>query len=999
MQQRLIKQQTLLRTISSTFLACTLASSIILTPQLFIIASANNTTTNTTETKQTNSKIPVKPLAQLPHRNVKGITEVTLPTGQMLYIQEDHSMPIVTIDTWVSTGSVNETAENNGVSHFLEHLLFKGTERFKQGDIDRLIESKGSTFNAATSDDFTHYYITTSSEFFKESLDIHADMLLNSLIPEDELKLERKVVQEEINRANDKPFRNLFITVAEAIYKNHGYALDTLGPKSNIANIPRQSIMDYYHYWYQPKHLKTVIVGDVNPNEVVMLMQQHFSHSVSPLSTDSSYTPPSPTTIKTLPQQQITIIEDPNVSQCYIGIAFLAPSIDQRKEAAALDVAIQAIGSGKSSPLYKTMKQDLHLVSSVSAGNWTQKYGGLAYVLAETPPEKLEEAQATLFKTLNSLKKTGINSDDLEKTKTQTIKDFIFLNETTDGIASSVGYNIAIGTLEDYTDYVDWIQAISKEQADSSLKTYLDMSHAVVVQVVPKGHYASIDDAKKQISLHLNPPLQTQVEGIIADSEQNGDALRKQAKELLADIIENGSINTKTVGSETATSYKAPKPDIEKDVLNNGITLITKQRKNSDTVAIKVFVKGGKSVEKVPGTATLLSALLKKGTLARTVEDINTELESRGMSLSVSAGNDYILVSGHCISDDFGELFLILQDVLSQPIFDETEFAKAKEDLKNSIKASHDEPASIALENATTNLYPWHPYGNVGSRVEKHLDLLTQDTIAEYFDTYFIPEQMVVSVVGDVDSNTVKSYLEAALPNVINERSNLNGETLSWPDVPPLQTEKTIEFSKAKQSATWIAQSWLGPDADSKDYAAFKVLNSLLGTGMSSRLFAHLREKQGLAYSIASALPTTKEDMRFTLYAGTAPQNEAKILEGFKQEIDTLKTKLVDEQELKEAKDKLSGAFALAHETNANQAFYLGFYETLGMNGKGYTFDAAYHNWIQSITPEDIQRVAQKYLSQPAILSIVAPEKKPVEIAPSPSKKEPKPTTEATKTN
>ncbi len=911
------------------------------------------------------------PLTDLSVRQVKGISEITLPTGQMLYIKEDHSMPIVTIDTWVSTGSVNETPDNNGVSHFLEHLLFKGTKRFQQGQIDRLIESKGATFNAATSDDFTHYYITISSAFFKEALDIHADMLLNSVIPEKELTPERKVVQEEINRAADKPYRNLFIAISETLFKNHGYAQDTLGPKSNIANIPREKILDYYHYWYQPQHLKTVIIGDVDTNEAVALMQKHFAASKSGIkqaneTSTVTYQPPSPDIVTTPPAQQIKIIEDPNISQAYVGLAFLAPSIDNRKQATALDVAMQTIGSGKSSPLYQTLKQEMNIVTSVSAGNWTQKYGGLAYVLAEVPPEKLNDAQDALLSTLHQLKKAGLKPEDLDKTKTQTIKDFIFLNESTDGIAGSIGYNVAIGGLEDYTHYVDWIQDVTKAEADDALNQWLNYDNAVVVQVVPKDHYASVDAGKKQTLMALNNSTkatdmatktnEAEAQGIkksttnLLTTENNIEEVLPEAKAILKNLIEQGGSDQQsklitadknsveqqtetlvtndeiTSDSEASENIDAASTNgINKKVLGNGMTLITKARRDSDTVALKIFIRGGKSAETIPGTATLLSTLLKKGTLARTVEDINTELESRGMSLSVSAANDYIMVSGHAVQEDFGELFLILQDVLSQPIFDETEFAKAKEDLKNAIKASHDEPSSIAIENATLNLYPMHPYGNVGKRVEAHLELITQDTVAEYFDTYVIPEQMVISAVGDFDPAVLENYLEAAFPFVINERSEITGEKMVWPEVPELTEQKTIEESKAKQSATWIAQSWLGPDADSEDYAAFKVLNSLVGTGMSSRLFVNLREKEGLAYSIASALPSTKENMRFMLYAGTAPENEAKILAGFQKEIDRLKTELVEPQELKEAKDKLSGAFALAHETNAKQAYYLAF--------------------------------------------------------------------------
>jgi len=973
--------------------------------------------------QNTSPFVALKPKAALPTtptiRTVKGISEVTLPSGQMLYIKEDHSNPIVTIDTWVTTGSVNETANINGVSHFLEHLLFKGTDRFQQGEIDRLIESKGATFNAATSDDFTHYYITLSSQFFKEALDIHADMLLHSIVPEAELTPERKVVQEEINRAEDKPQRNLLRTISEALFNGHGYALDTLGPKSVIASIPRQNILNYYHYWYQPEHLKTVIVGDVDTQQAIELVQRYFDPKSAPGTATSAsettatpYVAPIQTVVSDPPQLMTKIIEDPNVSQCYLALAFLGPNIDNRAQSTALDVGMQAIGSGKSSPLYQKLKEELNLVTSVSAGNWTQKYAGLVYIMAEVSPEKLPQAQTTLLQTLQDLKQSGITPKALEKTKTQTIKDFIFLNESTDGIASSVGYNVAIGTLEDYAHYVDWIQQVTLEQANASLKQYLDFNQAVLVEVVPQGYYktqyATTADAEAALTQTLTTLAASEGNTTIATNtlsdfplQADNEANPWQANSQNPLATESTTSSTEAVANtptvtEDLTVAKAPTPTINKTTLPNGMTLITKQRPDSETVALKIFIKGGKMAETVPGTSSLLSYLLKKGTLARTVEEINTELESKGMALSVSSANDYVMVSGYSVSDDLGELFLILQDVLNHPTFAPEELAKAKEQMKNVILSSHDEPATIAVENATLNLYPWHPYGNVGQRVMDHLDLITQDTISTYFNTYFIPERMVVSAVGNFDPTILASYLSAAFPGSLNQRSTLAGQPTVWPDVQAIAAPKTVEESKAKQAATWIAKGWLGPDAASPDYAAFKVLNSLLGTGMSSRLFVDLREKQGLAYAIASELPTTHGDMSFMLHVGTAPENEARILKGFDFEVNRLKSELVDPQELQEAKDKLSGAFALAHETNDNQAFYLGFYETLGMGGKGYTFDATYHDWIQSIAPADIQRVAKQYLSSPAVLSIVAPEKpgkKPTKPKPEPIQPTNDPTT------
>ncbi len=867
--------------------------------------------------------------------NDRGIYQIQLPSGQRLYIKEAHDQPIVTIDTWVATGSVNETENTNGVSHFLEHLLFKGTDRFQVGEIDRLIESKGGNFNAATSDDFTHYYITTATPFFKEALDLHANMLLQATIPAEELKRERKVVQEEINRANDNPKRRLLVSLSELLFKGHGYTYDTLGPKELIGSVPRERILNYYHYWYQPKNFQTVIVGDVNTADVVELVKKAFPASDFPPVTQGThaYIPPKNDRVPALTEVKTRVIEDPNVSQAYLALAFIGPNVEDKKDTYALDTAMMALGTGQSSRLYRRLKEETNLVKSISAGNWTQKYAGLVYVLAELKPENLDEAKQAVFDTLNRLKQTGITLEELEKSKTQTIKDFVFLNETTDGVASSIGYNVIIGDLSDYTDYVPNLQKVTLTDAKKALNRYLTLDRAVLVEVVPEGTFTSLSEEEARLK-----------------------------QQLLA------AANPNTHFQPTANSMSAPK--VTKEVLPNGMTLISKPRKESETVALRIFIRGGKAGETLPGTSQLLTQLLKKGTLARNTEAINRELESRGMNLSISNHDDYIEISADAVYEDLGELFLVLQDIMRHPTFPTDEITKAKEHLALSIQSSRDQPASVAMENLNLALYPYHPYGNIGRRVESHLKLIDAPAIQAYFDDYFVPTNMVVSAVGQFQPEVLKNYLLSAFPETLNKDSSLVKDPMETPVVPPLKEDVIIRDGKSKQSATWIAQGWLGTEATSEDYATLKVINSLLGSGLSSRLFVNLREKQGLAYVVSSSLPSVKDKSRFVLYIGTDPKNQKKVIQEFQREINSLKDTPVPEKELQEAKNKLSGGFALAHETNSNQSFYLGFYELMGM---GYEFDQCYPEHIQKVTAADVQQVAQKYFSQPMVLSIVAP--------------------------
>lgn len=197
-----------------------------------------------------------------------------LDNGQTVIIKEVHDNPIVTIDTWIKTGSINENDKNNGVAHFLEHLFFKGTTKHPTGEFDRILESKGAQTNAATSKDFTHYYITLPSKYFETAIDLHADMLMNPLIPRKELEKERKVVIEEIAKTNDNPENKLYENMVQSFYINHPYKRKVIGKKEIIENISREEIFNFYNSWYNPSNMITVVVGDIDTTQALDLIKE-----------------------------------------------------------------------------------------------------------------------------------------------------------------------------------------------------------------------------------------------------------------------------------------------------------------------------------------------------------------------------------------------------------------------------------------------------------------------------------------------------------------------------------------------------------------------------------------------------------------------------------------------------------------------------------------------------------------------------------------------------
>ena len=310
-----------------------------------------------------------------------------LDNGQTVVIQEVKSNPIVTIDTWIKTGSINENDENNGVSHFLEHLFFKGSTNHAPGEFDKILETKGAITNAATSKDFTHYYVTIPSKDFDLALEMHSDMLLHPLVPRKELEKERKVVIEEIMKDANSPNTLVYDNLVNMLYSDHPYKRKVIGKADIISSIHRDEIMGYYNKYYNPSNMVTVIVGDVDANSAIEKVKSDFN---------SEYKKP----IKNVyPKEKILTAQQKKVAYFdtqsgYMLIGFRGTKIDD-KDSYALDVLSTILGDGRSSVFYRNIKENKQLANTIGAANTGFKDDGIFYISTTFDPEKCEKLQET----------------------------------------------------------------------------------------------------------------------------------------------------------------------------------------------------------------------------------------------------------------------------------------------------------------------------------------------------------------------------------------------------------------------------------------------------------------------------------------------------------------------------------------------------------------------------------------------------------------------------
>lgn len=841
-----------------------------------------------------------------------------LKNGQTVVIEEIHNNPIVTVDTWVKTGSINENNINNGVAHFLEHLSFKGTTHYKAGDFERILDAKGAVYNAETSKDYTHFYITSASDYINTIIKLNADMLMNITIPEDQLAQERKVVIEEINRSLDNPGRILYNNLNSLLFKTHPYKYETIGTEQIISSIPRSEIMNFHKKWYIPSNMITVVVGDVNSQKVLNQLEKEFSAPKNPQKLVSSYTA-EPNLNKSAEK-----ITRGNYNTGYMMIGFKGVNYKNKKESYALDLASSILGDGTSSRLYQHIKEDKKLADSIDAGHMSMRDDSIFYVSANFDEKNLPALRSAIKDELNALAQKPVTEQELCRAKNMFKRSFEYANESTENIANQIGYVYTLGgNISDYKNYINEINKITAPEIQKAVQKYIKDDQMAVSIILPNtntvGETPSADSSIKQV----------------------------------ADI-------------------KPLKPDVHKNLkryrLTNGMTLIIDKNTSNDIIGTSIYAKGGNFIEKKAGTSDLMASTLIRGTKNRTFKQLSLEMNSNGIIISPNASDDYFNIEMKSTKADYNKAFELISDIILNPTFNPADIDINKQDILQGIKQSRDRPQSIALEEFNIAMYPNHPYGRTGRIIESSIPTVTREDIIDYYNQIFTPQNMIIAVSGNVDEKDIIAKFSSLLNCKKGEKID-NTKLLN----PYKPLDKNIEIKTPKDVATaWLVMGWPTDGMyNSKDYATLNIINGILGKGMSSRLFKDLREKQGLAYEVSSSYPIKLDKSYFLMYIGTNNQNLSHVKKGFLEEINTLKTQPVSKKELDEVKQKLLGYFILAQETNLDKASRLGWFE---LSDRGYDYADKYKTLINSVTAEDIINTANKYFNKPYIISVIGRE-------------------------
>lgn len=833
-----------------------------------------------------------------------------LENGQTVVVQEVRNNPIVTIDTWIKTGSIDEDNSNNGVAHFLEHLFFKGTKNLQPGEFDKILETKGAITNAATSKDFTHYYITIPSKDFDLAMELHGDMIMHPLIPRNEMEKERKVVLEEINKDLKSPTRIMQENLNSMMYTNHPYKRKVIGRSDVIETITRDQVLNFYNTNYSPSNMITIIVGDVNPEHAVERVKEIFN-SETKKQTKNIYQKEAPLTKQ---QKKVEYIK---TESGYMIIGFRGTPIDD-KDAYALDVLATILGDGRSSVLNQVLREKKRLAFSVDAGNATMRDDGIFYINANFEPEKCKQVQDTIFEEIKKIQSKGVTDEQLNLAKNIIERTTHYSRESITNIATEIGYTMALtNDIKFYDSYLDKIKCVSKEDVKKVAEKYLGINKSAVSIILPES-----------------------------------------AKDIpVANLTQN--IGTAELISENTETQKYK--------LSNGATFLYTPNTSNDIIAMSIYIKGGQLADKIQGTANLTAAAIMRGTKNYTSLELSQVLEDNGIQIAPSATADAFSISVLTTKDEYEKTLELLNEIVNNATFDDFEIDKIKSEKLSAIKRNKDIAIQQAIEEYRDLIYTNTPYSISSKVLEKNIPNIKKSDMIEYYNTIFNPQNIVISINGNIDKDkTVQELNKIFTPKENSSKFNYQEHNCK---ISKITAPRTTTINMPNTETAWVMLGWQTDGVlNQKDYAALQIIDSLLGSGMSSRLFKNLRDQEGLAYQLGTSYSPNVLRGSFMLYIGTNPATLDKAKNGLFKEIQRLKTEYVGDKELSDAKEKLLGNYVIGLETNLDKASNIGWYEA---STRGYEFKDNYEQLINSITDADIIEVANKYFTDNYILSIV----------------------------
>ena len=860
---------------------------------------------------------------------VGGVTKYSLDNGMTVLLERNDSSPVVAVNVWVKTGSACEAEGEYGLAHVHEHMLFKGTEKRRVGEIAGMVEAGGGDINAFTSFDETVYYIVSARRFLPMALDVLSDVMENSTFDPAELEKELEVVQEEIRRGEDSPSRVISQKLFSTAYRVHPYGRPIIGTKQSVESFTGDGILNFYRKWYSPDNMILVVVGDFDPGAIKEAVAKTFG-KIKKRKTPACELPPEPEQKRT---RTFVITRDVNTG--YFSFAFHIPSASH-PDTPVLDVISGILGTGESSRLYRKLKERNATVDDIYAYAYSLKENGLFIVGGVLNPGNVKKASKEIIAEVELIKSEPVGIEELARAKTNIERDFIRTKETMQGQARKLGYfEVEAGDYSYEQLYLERVRKVTPEDIARVARKYLVGKNLTAGVLLPKDGTKGVErDFKKALVF-------------------SGAASKKEKKKV-----------------------SASQAEFKKYRLSNGVRVLLKRNSSVALFSVHAAFLGGLRYEdeSTNGISNFMAEMFTRGTSSRSAEDIAAQIEGLGGTVDGFSGKNSVGVTLSALSENFEGTMDIFADVILNPSFSNEEMERGRREILAALEKQKDNLTGKTVRNFLSTLFLRHPYRFNVLGTEENVSGFTSADVSRFYKKVIRPENMVISVAGDIGEEKTLYILERLFGGM---------KTAGFKKIqPPRESvlsvaRETVEFEKEK-AQTHIIVGFQAPGFKNRDRYAFEVLNSVL-SGQGGRLFVELRDKKSLAYAVTSFYVPGMESGYFGVYIGTAPQKEKEVLMAIKEQLE-LVLKSVGEQELERAKNYIVGSFEIGLQKNSAQAATVGFDELYGIGTYEYR---KFSRKILSVTVDDITRVAKKYINPNApVVAIVKPEENPLQGTP-----------------
>ena len=862
------------------------------------------------------------------------IRETILPNGLKVLTKELHAAPVVTIWTWYRAGSRNERTGITGISHQVEHMMFKGTANLKPGDIDRLVALAGGRHNAFTSFDYTAYHITLPSEQLETALRIEADRMMNCALDPQELTHEKGVVLSELEGRQNDPDELLEDAVRSVAFRIHPYRHPVIGWKGDVEAFTHEAVEEYYRTYYKPNNAVLVLVGDFQTDAALAFIRKHFGSL-------PAGSPPPPVISQEPPQkgERRVVLKEPG-SAAHVQILYHVPP-GRHPDLYPLAVLDAILTEGNSSRLSRALVETELAASETSYLSRRLDAGWIMFYLTArdgVPHEKIERA---FTETIERVQAEPVTNFELQKAINQVRAELTFAYGSVSGLARAIGSVELMVGYQEVGTYLDKIRQVTAADVQRVAKQYLVPDNRTVGWFIPQGQRSgqAVQPPGSRTTVHRSPEPPP-FSGIESGTE----------------IAAGGTV-------------ASPNGRVVRTVLANGLTLIAAENRVAKSVAIKGYALAG-PVSDPPAKAGLshvTARLLTKGTQNRTASALAEALDYLGATLSIQAEQETVGITAQMLSEHFDQVLGLLADCLQNATFPASEVAKTVGQLKTVLGNEAEDSRERAQRELFALLFPVdHPLHRNPKGHLAELDGITREDIVQFHSRFYQPDRIVLVIAGDFSPEQILASVERAFGGWTRQPA------------PPLLARSPMPTVFASTRGTVVipgkseAIVMLGGNGITRDnpdyYPAFLANRVLGGGGLGTRLMQTLRERQGLVYAVYSYYWPVLGERPWVLFLQTAPASVDRCITATLAEIARLQDGGVTTEELEQAKASAIGSLALSMEDQMGMAFVLRDTELFNL---GLDYPRRFPADVRAVSAEQVQAAARKYLHPKDLVQVV----------------------------